>query len=65
MNLVMSAVEETIVVVEPVEGAPQSQGSVSVSHLYSIFEPPFTCNPSSMSSGRWTCYSLEVTVSFS
>src|SRR5882757_2947923 len=33
MNLIMSAVEETIMVVEPAEGAPQGQGSVNVSHL--------------------------------
>jgi U6 snRNA-associated Sm-like protein LSm3 len=37
MNLIMSAVEETIMIVEPVEGAPQSQGSVNVSRVCSIF----------------------------
>lgn len=31
MNLIMSGVEETIMVVEPVEGAPEAQGTVSVS----------------------------------
>jgi len=29
MNLIMSAVEETIMIVEPVEGAPHGQGSVN------------------------------------
>ena len=55
MNLIMSAVEETIVVVEPVEGAPQGQGSVNVSHIRLIFRPVLTRNPSSISNGRWIC----------
>jgi hypothetical protein len=42
MNLIMSAVEETIMIVEPVEGAPQSQGSVNVSHVCLIFRLVFT-----------------------
>ena len=42
MNLIMSAVEETIVIVEPVEGASQNQGSVNVSHVYLIFRLVFT-----------------------
>jgi len=59
MNLIMSAVEETIMIVEPVEGAPQSQGSVNVSHVYSIFRSVLIHKSSSMSNGRWTCCSLE------
>ena len=41
MNLIMSAVEETIMIVEPAEGAPHGQGSVNVSHVRSIFRPMF------------------------
>ena len=41
MNLIMSAVEETIMIVEPVEGVPQSQGSVNVSHVCLIFQLVF------------------------
>ena len=61
MNLIMSAVEETIMVVEPVEGAPHSQGSVNVSNVCSILGPVLTCEFSSMSNGRWTCCSSEGT----
>jgi U6 snRNA-associated Sm-like protein LSm3 len=53
MNLIMSAVEETIMIVEPVEGAPQSQGSVNVSHVRLIFRLVFTHKSSSTSNGRW------------
>lgn len=42
MNLIMSAVEETIMIVEPAEGVPQSQGSVNVSHVCLIFRLVFT-----------------------
>ena len=42
MNLIMSAVEETIMVVEPAEGVPQGQGSVNVSHICLVFRPVFT-----------------------
>lgn len=42
MNLIMSAVEETIMIVEPVEGVPQGQGSVNVSHVCLIFQLAFT-----------------------
>ena len=42
MNLIMSAVEETIMIVEPVEGVPQGQGSVNVSHVCLIFRLVFT-----------------------
>lgn len=62
MNLVMSAVEETIMIVEPVEGAPHGQGSVNVGHVCSIFGLVFTFKSSSTSNGRWTCCSLEETV---
>lgn len=55
MNLIMSAVEETIMVVEPTEGAPQGQGSVNVSRVCLIFRLVFTHKSSSMSNGRWTC----------
>jgi U6 snRNA-associated Sm-like protein LSm3 len=44
MNLIMSAVEETIMIIEPVEGAPQGQGSVNVSHVCLIFGLVFTRN---------------------
>jgi len=64
MNLIMSAVEETIMVVEPAEGVPQGQGSVNVSPTRLIFRPEFTREFSSMSNGRWKCCSLEETVSF-
>jgi len=64
MNLIMSAVEETIMVVEPAEGVPQGQGSVNVSDIRLIFLPVFTHESSSMSNGRWRCCSLEEMVSF-
>ena len=64
MNLIMSAVEETIMVVEPAEGVPQGQGSVNVSRTRLIFPPPFTHEFSSTSNGRWRCCSLEEMVSF-
>ena len=64
MNLIMSAVEETIMVVEPGEGATQGQGSVNVSHVCLIFPLVFTPKSSSTSSGRWRCCLLEETVLF-
>ena len=64
MNLIMSAVEETIMVVEPAEGAPQGQGSVNVSHIYLVFRLAFTHESSSMSNGRWRCCSLGEMVLF-
>lgn len=42
MNLIMSAVEETIMIVESAEGAPPGQGSVNVSRVCSIFGLVFT-----------------------
>jgi U6 snRNA-associated Sm-like protein LSm3 len=44
MNLIMSAVEETIMIVEPVEGAPQSQGTVNVGRFCLIFGLVLTRN---------------------
>ena len=64
MNLILSAVEETILIVEPAEGVPNSQGSVNVSLAYSISELEFT-HSLSMLSGRWTCCSSEGMVSSS
>jgi len=64
MNLIMSAVEETIMVVEPAEGVPQGQGSVNVSRICLVLQPVFTHEFSSTSNGRWRCCSLEETVSF-
>ena len=65
MNLIMSAVEETIMVVEPTEGAPQGQGSVNVSPICLIFRLVLTHESSSTSNGRWICCLLEEMVSFS
>lgn len=62
MNLIMSAVEETIMIVESVEGTPSAQGSVNVSNICSKFWLAFTYGSSSMSNGRWTCCLSEGTV---
>jgi len=64
MNLIMSAVEETIMIIEPVEGAPQSQGTVNVSHICLTFELIFNRGFSSTSNGRWRCCLLGETVLF-
>ena len=63
MNLIMSAVEETIMIVEPVEGAPHGQGSVNVSCVCSMFGLVFIYKSSSTSNGRWRCCLLEGTAS--
>ena len=64
MNLILSDVEETIMLVDGAEGAPPGQGIVNVSPLTSHRSDPFLTYPHRRRRERWKCFSSEVMASF-
>jgi len=64
MNLILSDVEETIMLVDGTESVPPGQGVVNVSHPTSHRSKPLLTCPHRWQRERWKCFSSEVMASF-
>lgn len=60
MNLILSDVEETMMLVDGAESAPHGQGVVNVSSSISHRNNPFLTYPHRWRRERWRCFSSEV-----
>ena len=64
MNLILSDVEETIMIVDQIEGAPEGHATVNVRNIaLASWHPSYNMPPVRSRNAKWRCSSYEETVS--